>query len=74
MMVREGMRWCTAVGVLGLALAAWAQPVHPSPSLGLHLGGDACQLVLRQLSQQGCIVEVNARIALRKQVLANASA
>ena len=26
-MVREGMRWCTAVGALGLALGAWAQPV-----------------------------------------------
>lgn len=27
MMAREGMRWCTAVGALGLALGAWAQPV-----------------------------------------------
>lgn len=27
MVVREGVRWCTAVGVLGLALGAWAQPV-----------------------------------------------
>lgn len=27
MVVREGMRWCTALGVLGFAVGAWAQSV-----------------------------------------------
>lgn len=27
MAVREGVRWCTAAGILGFAIGAWAQPV-----------------------------------------------
>jgi hypothetical protein len=48
--------------------------IHPRPALGLHLGGDACQLVLRQPFQQRGIGQIHARIAFREQVAADATA
>ncbi|MPM60898.1 hypothetical protein SDC9_107752 [bioreactor metagenome] len=48
--------------------------IGPSPALGLHLGGDARQLVLRQPFQQGGVGQVHARIILCEQVTPNAAA
>ena len=48
--------------------------ISPSPALGLHLCGDARQLVLRQSFQQRGVGQVHACIALREQVAADAAA
>lgn len=48
--------------------------IHPRPAFGLHLGGDACQLVLRQPFQQRGIGQIHARVTFREQVAAHTTA
>ena len=64
-----GARWKAQIG-MGHA----RRGIHPRPALGLHLGGDTCQLVLRQPFQQCGIGQIHAFVALREQVAADATA
>ena len=59
---------------LQVGMGHGGRDVHPSPAFRPHLGGNACQLVLRQPLQQGGIIEVHPRVVLREQVAADAAA
>ena len=48
--------------------------IHPRPTFGLHFGGDARQLVLRQPFQQRGIGQIHAFVAFGEQVAADAAA